>query len=89
MPYRKVGVDLGVCGPHHISVSDEAGQLVVEVLGQVRHARLDEVLGFGPQGFVLLESTPDGLDAVCGPAPELGVGFGGLGAQRVLHLPPQ
>lgn len=28
MPYRKVGVDLGLCGPHHISVSDEAGQLV-------------------------------------------------------------
>jgi hypothetical protein len=28
MPYRKVGVDLGLCGPHHISVSDETGQLV-------------------------------------------------------------
>lgn len=28
MPYRKVGVDLGLRGPHHISVCDEAGNLV-------------------------------------------------------------
>lgn len=28
MPFRKVGVDLGVCGPHHISVGDEAGNIV-------------------------------------------------------------
>jgi transposase len=28
MPFRKVGVDLGLCGPHHISVCDEAGHFV-------------------------------------------------------------
>ena len=28
MAFRKVGVDLGVCGPHHISVGDEAGNFV-------------------------------------------------------------
>lgn len=28
MPYRKVGVDLGLVGPHHISVCDEAGNVV-------------------------------------------------------------
>jgi len=28
MSFRKVGVDLGLCGPHHISVADEAGHLI-------------------------------------------------------------
>lgn len=28
MPFRKVGVDLGLIGPHHISVADEAGRTV-------------------------------------------------------------
>ena len=28
MSFRKVGVDLGLCGPHHISVGDEAGNVV-------------------------------------------------------------
>lgn len=28
MPYRKVGVDLGLTGPHYVTVGDEAGNLV-------------------------------------------------------------
>lgn len=32
MPYRKVGVDLGLTGPHYITVGDEAGHLVRPLL---------------------------------------------------------
>lgn len=32
MPYRKVGVDLGLRGPHYITVADEAGRLVRPLL---------------------------------------------------------
>lgn len=32
MPYRKVGVDLGLSGPHYITVADEAGRLVRPLL---------------------------------------------------------
>jgi transposase len=32
MPYRKVGVDLGLTGPHYVTVADEAGHLVRPLL---------------------------------------------------------
>jgi transposase len=32
MPYRKVGVDLGLTGPHYVTVADEAGHLMLPLL---------------------------------------------------------
>jgi len=32
MPYRKVGIDLGLTGPHYVNVADEAGHLVRPLL---------------------------------------------------------
>ncbi len=32
MPYRKVGIDLGLTGPHYITVADEAGHVVRPLL---------------------------------------------------------